>query len=195
MAGIVSIAVPVPALDVLTYRWPDGASPPVAGARVDVPLGPRRLTGIVVDPAPPPPDPAMKLREVTSVRDAAPFVPASLLALTAWVADYYLAGPGDVLASALPPRVLTGDATTFKRRRVIALTALGIGAAAALAAGSSAAAVPTATGDTAPTPPLGAKQREALVALAGVPAGLPAPALTARGIGSTTMPRRSSGGG
>ncbi len=189
MAGIVSIAVPVPALDVLTYRWPDGASPPVAGARVDVPLGPRRLTGIVVDPAPPPPDPAMKLREVTSVRDAAPFVPASLLALTAWVADYYLAGPGDVLASALPPRVLTGDATTFKRRRVIALTALGIGAAAALAAGSSAAAVPTATGDTAPTPPLGAKQREALVALAGVPAGLPAPALTARGIGSTTVTR------
>ena len=72
---------------------------------------------------------------------------------------------------------------------MIALTALGIGAAAALAAGSSAAAVPTATGDTAPTPPLGAKQREALVALAGVPAGLPAPALTARGIGSTTVTR------
>ena len=189
MAGIVSIAVPVPALDVLTYRWPDGATPPVAGARVDVPLGPRRLTGIVVDAAPPPPDPAMKLREVTSVRDAAPFVPASLLALTAWVADYYLAGPGDVLASALPPRVLTGDATTFKRRRVIALTALGLGAAAALDAGSPASAVPAATGDSGPARPLGAKQREALVALAGVPAGLPASALTARGIGSTTVAR------
>ena len=189
MAGIVSIAVPVPALDVLTYRGPDGATPPVAGARVDVPLGPRRLTGIVVDAAPPPPDPAMKLREVTSVRDAAPFVPASLLALTAWVADYYLAGPGDVLASALPPRVLTGDATTFKRRRVIALTALGLGAAAALDAGSPASAVPAATGDSGPARPLGAKQREALVALAGVPAGLPASALTARGIGSTTVAR------
>ena len=132
MAGIVSIAVPVPALDVLTYRWPDGAPPPVAGARVDVPLGPRRLTGIVVDTAPPPPEATVKLREVTTVRDASPFVPASLLDLTAWVADYYLAGPGDVLASALPPRVLTGDATTFKRRRVVAITALGLGAAALL---------------------------------------------------------------
>ena len=196
MAGIVSIAVPVPALDVLTYRWPDGAPSPVAGARVDVPLGPRRLTGIVVDPAPPPPDPAMKLREVASVRDATPFVPASLLALTAWVADYYLAGPGDVLASALPPRVLTGDATTFKRRRVIALTALGIGAAAALATGSSST---TASADAverrddgapqASSRPLGAKQREALTALAGVAAGLAASELTARGIGAATIAR------
>ena len=196
MAGIVSIAVPVPALDVLTYRWPDGAPSPVAGARVDVPLGPRRLTGIVVDPAPPPPDPAMKLREVASVRDATPFVPASLLALTAWVADYYLAGPGDVLASALPPRVLTGDATTFKRRRVIALTAFGIGAAAALATGSSST---TASADAverrddgapqASSRPLGAKQREALTALAGVAAGLAASELTARGIGAATIAR------
>lgn len=186
MAGIVSIAVPVPALDVLTYRWPDGAPPPVAGARVDVPLGPRRLTGIVVDTAPPPPEATVKLREVTMVRDAAPFVPASLLDLTAWVADYYLAGPGDVLASALPPRVLTGDATTFKRRRVVAITALGLGAAAAIATDTP---VPPA-GDAAPASrPLGAKQREALTALAGVPAGLPAAVLTARGIGAATVSR------
>jgi primosomal protein N' (replication factor Y) len=193
VSGIVSIAVPVPALDVLTYRWPDDAPPPVAGARVDVPLGPRRLTGIVVDAAPAPPDAAVKLREVTVVRDAEPFVPASLLALTAWVADYYLAGPGDVLASALPPRVLTGDATTFKRRRVIAITAIGLGAASALAGHVSA---PGAIDDpqdgiatAAPARSLGARQREALTALAGVPAGLPASVLTARGIGAATVSR------
>lgn len=109
MTRIVSVAVPVPALDVLTYRWPDGAPPPVAGARVDVPLGPRRLTGIVVEVDAAPPDPAMKLREVSAVRDAVAFVPPALMALTAWVAEYYVAGPGDVLATALPPRVLTGE--------------------------------------------------------------------------------------
>jgi len=186
VAGIVSVAVPVPALDVLTYRWPDDAPAPVAGARVDVPLGPRRLTGIVVDAAPAQPEPSMKLREVTQVRDAAPFVPASLLALTAWVADYYLAGPGDVLASALPPRVLTGDATTFKRRRVIVITALGLGAAAAIATDPPV----TPPAEAAPASrPLGAKQREALTALAGVPAGLPAAVLTARGIGAATVSR------
>ena len=43
-----SIAVPVPALDLLTYRVTEtGVAPPV-GARVLVPLGTRSVTGIVV---------------------------------------------------------------------------------------------------------------------------------------------------
>ncbi len=134
MSRIVSVAVPVPALEELTYRWPEGAPAPVAGARVDVPLGSRRLTGIVVA-ADVVPDPAMKLREVLLVRDTTAFVPPALVTLAAWVADYYVAGPGDVLTSALPPRVLKGDARTFKRRRVARLTALG-GEAAADAATS-----------------------------------------------------------
>ena len=46
----VSVAVPVPFLDVLTYQVPDGMPPPQRGARVVVPLGKRAVTGIVVDP-------------------------------------------------------------------------------------------------------------------------------------------------
>ena len=156
-----SVAVPVPALDVLTYRWPEAAAAPVVGARVDVPLGPRRLTGIVVA-ADVTPDPAMKLREVLAVRDEAAFVPPALVALATWVADYYIAGPGDVLTSALPPRVLTGDATTFKRRRVARLTALGADVAAQAAVGP--ACLPP--GDDAAPVRLGARQREALILLA-----------------------------
>ena len=48
---LVSVAVPVPFLDVLTYQVPDGVAPPPRGARVVVPLGKRVVTGIVVDPA------------------------------------------------------------------------------------------------------------------------------------------------
>ncbi len=179
-----SVAVPVPALDVLTYRWPEAAAAPVVGARVDVPLGPRRLTGIVVA-ADVTPDPAMKLREVLAVRDETAFVPPALVALATWVADYYIAGPGDVLTSALPPRVLTGDATTFKRRRVARLTALGADVAAQAAVGP--ACLPP--GDEAAPVRLGTRQREALTLLAAAPGGLPASVLAERGVSSATLAR------
>ena len=45
---LVQVAVPVPALDPLTYSVPEGDPPPV-GARVVVPVGARTMTGIVVD--------------------------------------------------------------------------------------------------------------------------------------------------
>jgi primosomal protein N' (replication factor Y) len=177
---IVSVAVPVPALDVLTYLWPDDGPAPVVGARVDVPLGPRRLTGIVVATDAPAPDPSVRLRRVAAVRDAVAFVPPDLVALAAWVADYYLAGPGDVLAAALPPRVLTGDARTFKRRRVARLTALGAGVADA--PGGEAR-------DHTASALAGARQREAVQLLAGAPAGLATSALAARGIAAATLAR------
>ena len=125
MDRFVSVAVPVPALDLLTYRLPEALPVPVAGARVDVPLGARRVTGIVVEAPVDPPEAQVRVRDVVAVRDTSAFVPPGLLALALWVADYYLAGPGDVLATALPPRVLTGDERTFRRRRLVALTAAG----------------------------------------------------------------------
>ena len=48
MTPFVSVAVPVPALDLLTYLVPDGTPAPVVGARVVVPIGSRQVTGIVV---------------------------------------------------------------------------------------------------------------------------------------------------
>ncbi|MGB2716727.1 MAG: primosomal protein N' [Vicinamibacterales bacterium] len=46
---LVRVAVPVPALDALTYRVPDGFDIPAIGTRVLVPVGKRVMTGIVVD--------------------------------------------------------------------------------------------------------------------------------------------------
>ena len=45
---LVRVAVPVPALDSLTYSLPDAVPDPPVGARVLVPLGNRVLTGCVV---------------------------------------------------------------------------------------------------------------------------------------------------
>ena len=49
---LVAVAVPVPALDTLTYSVPDEFPAPAIGARVLVPLGSRTMTGVVVGPDP-----------------------------------------------------------------------------------------------------------------------------------------------
>jgi primosomal protein N' (replication factor Y) len=139
---LVSVAVPVPALGLLTYRVPDAWPVPPAGARVVVPLGKRTLVGVCVGDAAAPGDNVV-LKDLREVMDAEAFVPADVLALTAWVSDYYLAGPGAALAAALPPRGLTpprgGRPHAFKTVRVIALTAEGIDVAQRLRAAADGA--------------------------------------------------------
>ena len=96
-----SVAVPVPALPLLTYRVPPEMRRPVRGARVLVPLGTRTVTGLVVsiDVAPAEGD----VKDVIEVLDEEPFLPGAIVDLALWVSDYYLAGPGDTLATAMPP--------------------------------------------------------------------------------------------
>ncbi|MGE0363468.1 MAG: primosomal protein N' [Vicinamibacterales bacterium] len=186
MDRFVSVAVPVPALDLLTYRWPEAWPWPAPGARVDVPLGARRVTGIVVAAPAAAPPASVRVREVAAVRDTTAFVPPSLLTLALWVADYYLAGPGDVLATALPPRVLTGDERTFRRRRIAALTAAGVHAAEHARIGPRCA---PPGDDGADALRLGRRQREGLLLLAGAPAGLPTATLADRGVSAPTVAR------
>jgi primosomal protein N' (replication factor Y) len=118
---LVRVAVPVPALDALTYRLPAGVSDPPVGARVLVPLGNRVVTGVVVpgsgdrDPGsdlaarrPRSSDPGSPsgtvVKDVVEVLDTEPFLPEDVLALCAWVAEYYACGIGEAIATALPPR-------------------------------------------------------------------------------------------
>ncbi len=77
--GSCPVAVPVPALDLLTYRVPEAMAVPVPGARVVVPLGARRVTGIVVDAAVGcARQPVHGARRRGGARRPAPFVPPSL---------------------------------------------------------------------------------------------------------------------
>ena len=126
-ARLVSVAVPVPALGLLTYRIPAGRPMPPPGARVVVPLATRTVTGVVigVDPAP---DSSFAVRDVHDVLDLGAFVPPDVIALTEWVSEYYLAGPGATLASALPPHALTARVDRFKTVRVASITAAGLDA-------------------------------------------------------------------
>ena len=99
---LVLVAVPVPQLDLLTYRVPDGLDVPKAGARVLVPLGTRRLTGIVVGTPGESERPAA-IKDLIDILDASPFLPANVVGLARWVAEYYACGVGEALGAAMPP--------------------------------------------------------------------------------------------
>ena len=63
-------------------------------------------------------DRSFELRDIREVLDDDAFVPADVVALTEWVSDYYLAGPGAALAAALPPHGLTARVDAFKTVRI-----------------------------------------------------------------------------
>ncbi|MGH9148588.1 MAG: replication restart helicase PriA [Vicinamibacterales bacterium] len=108
----ISVAVPVPFLDQLTYGVPDEMEVPVRGARVVVPLGPRLVTGIVTSTAEPPSDPS-SIKPIADTLDDEPFLPDEVLDLALWVGEYYACGAGDAVGAAMPPR-----ATVRSERRV-----------------------------------------------------------------------------
>jgi primosomal protein N' (replication factor Y) len=81
------------------------------------PLGRRAVTGYLVetrDHAP-----VADTKELCEILDAEPLLDAHLLALTRWVADYYMCPWGEVIRTALPPGI---DSFT---RRVVRLTTAG----------------------------------------------------------------------
>jgi primosomal protein N' (replication factor Y) (superfamily II helicase) len=118
----VSVAVPVPRLGLLTYTAPDDLRLE-PGMRVLAPLGARTVTGCIVAVA----DgaaPIDGLKSVLRVLDEEPLVPAAVVKLAQWAAEYYLCGPGETLAAALPP-MARRRADAFKRQRVARLTVEG----------------------------------------------------------------------
>jgi primosomal protein N' (replication factor Y) len=171
---LIEVAVPVPGLDLLTYAVPDGLRPPV-GARVVVPLGGRIVTGIVVAEAGPQAAAGKDVKPIRQVLDAEPFVPADVIDLARWTAEYYAAGPGEAIVSVLPPKTRGARADAHRTIRVAAMTAAG---REAMTAQDLDAAVP-----------LTAQQKGALALLSGAPAGLPTPELAARGFASDTIAR------
>ncbi|HEV3142162.1 MAG TPA: primosomal protein N' [Vicinamibacterales bacterium] len=173
---LISVAVPVPGLDLLTYAVPDGADVPPIGARVVVPLGARSVTGLVVEQ-----NAANDSRTVENIKplkevlDRDSFVPADLIALARWTADYYACGVGDAIPSLLPPMARGARVDAHKTIRVASITAAGLEAL-------------TVTDGARGLQPSG-RQREALALLAAAPMGIATPELARRGVGADVVSR------
>jgi primosomal protein N' (replication factor Y) len=98
------IAVPSPLFghfDYLPLR--ENPVPLTPGTRVRVPFGRgREVTGVVLGGSAHSAVPRHKLKRIARVLDDSPVLPATLLALLRWAADYYHHPLGEVLATALP---------------------------------------------------------------------------------------------
>jgi primosomal protein N' (replication factor Y) len=95
------VSLPVPLDQAFTYSLPLTLQHRVkAGARVLVPLGPRKLTGVVLRVHNDPTD--VPLRDVLRLIDAEPVLDDELVALGQWISGYYCAPLGEVLRSMLP---------------------------------------------------------------------------------------------
>jgi primosomal protein N' (replication factor Y) len=98
---LVSVALPVPFQAPFTYRMPEGVPVPERGVRVLVPFGSRRMIGVVVGVSADAGGRALK--EIAQVLDESPLVEPALLDLAAWMAEHYLAPPGECYRLVLPP--------------------------------------------------------------------------------------------
>jgi primosomal protein N' (replication factor Y) len=168
---LISVAVPVPLLDALTYKVPESFPLPQVGARVLVPLGSRTVSGCVIEHAANG-DAGAEVRDIVNVVDDEPMLPAAIVELCRWVAEYYMAGIGDAIAAAMPPGAHR-RASAFKTRRVVTATAHGL------------AAITAAGADLQ----VGPKQLAALRLLSVVPGGLTAADLRERGVGAEVVAR------
>ncbi len=121
---IVDVAVLLAVPRLLSYRLPSRLGAVPVGARVLVPVGARKHSGVVarlasagpeVAPGQAPP----ALAEVLEVLADEPSLPSELVALALWIADYYEAPPGEVLRAQLP----AGSSTMV--RDVVAATPAG----------------------------------------------------------------------
>ena len=95
------VAVPVPLRKCFDYRMPTDTKVCV-GQRVVVPFGRRRLVGIALGGSNETSLAQARIKDVVAVLDTAA-LPAELLALLSWAADYYHHPIGEALTPALPP--------------------------------------------------------------------------------------------
>ncbi len=96
------VVIPSPLDQPLIYGVPEEFRERIAvGMRVFIPLGKRRITGVVLELLET--TTLTRTRAIQGLPDAVPFLDHALLILSQWVADYYLATLGEVLATILPP--------------------------------------------------------------------------------------------
>jgi primosomal protein N' (replication factor Y) len=174
---LISVAVPVPFLDLLTYNVPDSMAIPPVGARVRVPIGTRTVTGCVVEHDALVED-GTDVRDIAEGLDREPLLPTSIVELCRWVADYYVAGIGDALAVAMPPGARARK-SAFKRRRVAMLSVMGSDPGDGATHGDESDRVRGLT----------PRQQAALSILAAAPSGLPTSELRDRGVTTAVLTR------
>ena len=115
--NILKIAIPSPVFGLFEYtsKLADNIQ---VGCRVRVSFGRQRLIGIVMQISSSSDYPIEKLKAIESCLDAQPILPAELLTLLKWAADYYQYPLGDVVSTALPKLLRQGEVAEVRGETV-----------------------------------------------------------------------------
>ena len=118
------VAVPCPLPSTLDYLSPSAEAASVCqpGCRVWVPLGRRRVVGVVLAIVTESDCPAQKLRQACELIDAAPIFSAAQCAELQWMSRYYHMPIGQVFAEAMPKALRLGKPSTCPCDELIVLT-------------------------------------------------------------------------
>ena len=112
---IIKVALPVPLARVFDYLRSPDCLLPVAGCRVSVPFGSRKLVGVVVGAADRSDFPSSKLKQISSVIESEPVLTAELLELLSWASNYYHHPLGEVISTALPAALRAGKPAQIRQ--------------------------------------------------------------------------------
>jgi len=113
----VEVAVAVPVANLFTYGVGEGLSNGIeAGQLVEVPFGRGTRRGVVVETAVGPPPAGVQVKAVDRLVETDPVISQTLLQTLRWAADYYLAPPGEMIFTALPPSFRHPKKATGGRR-------------------------------------------------------------------------------
>jgi primosomal protein N' (replication factor Y) len=104
------VAVPSPLYRDFDYLPPPGAGadPLQPGMRLKLPFGRREVVGVLLELSDRSEVPPAKLKAARRVLDASPVIPAEMLALARWAADYYRHPIGEVVQALLPVALRQG---------------------------------------------------------------------------------------
>ena len=126
-ARVLRMAVPSPLYRDFDYLPPAGVDPAALapGMRFILPFGRREVVGVLLETAAEAQVTEGKLRAAKRLLDAAPVIPADMLALARWAADYYRHPLGEVLQATLPVLLRQGRPAEASGSPVWRLSAAG----------------------------------------------------------------------
>ncbi|HEX4301080.1 MAG TPA: primosomal protein N' [Gammaproteobacteria bacterium] len=121
------VAVPSPLYRDFDYLPPADADPArlVPGVRLRLPFGRREVVGVLLETTDRTQVPAAKLKAARRLLDDTPLIPADMLALARWAADYYRHPIGEVVQALLPVPLRQGKPATLPLPPVWRLNAVG----------------------------------------------------------------------
>ncbi|MGA9852943.1 MAG: primosomal protein N' [Gammaproteobacteria bacterium] len=121
------VAVPSPLYRHFDYLPPAGidASTLIPGVRIRVPFGKREVVGILLETAGHSDIPPARLKPAKQMLDQTPLIPADMLALARWAADYYRHPIGEVIQALLPVSLRQGKSVAQSGQLAWRLTAQG----------------------------------------------------------------------